>query len=326
MAGRMKGFKLDPLYQGPEVTFLKACLHAASGRYGPPEGEPAFDARTKAAVVRFQAQRSPTGRGDGIVGPATWAMLGAALGYSALHLPPGDAPAWVRNLMLNDPARTEARHIDAATALEMYAFLFGKPSKPGAREGLEFLLRKIDEDPHVKDVRWAAYMLATVMAETGSAFQPIDEDRSLWSQKKYGQPVKVTDGARSYSHVYHGRGYVQLTFRENYVKLGERLGLGRALELDPDKVKQPAVAYEIMTVGMREGLFRGDGTPHALSRFIDGEKCDYVGARDIINGGRDKADEIAGYARKFELILRGSIPAKVVPRHAVPTVAPTQTH
>jgi hypothetical protein len=60
--------------------------------------------------------------------------------------------------------------------------------------------------------------------------------------------------------------------------------------------------HSLMTLGMHEGWF----TTKKLSDYIHGDKCDYLNARKIING-TDKAALIAGYARKFERILRSSL-------------------
>jgi hypothetical protein len=75
-------------------------------------------------------------------------------------------------------------------------------------------------------------------------------------------------------------------------------------------------AYKIMSLGMRQGSFTGVG----LSKYINADKCDYVNARRIING-TDKAQTIAGYATKFESILRASVVAAM---EGVPNVAPQQ--
>ena len=50
--------------------------------------------------------------------------------------------------------------------------------------------------------------------------------------------VKVGDGAR-----YHGRGYIQLTGRDNYRRVGTALGL--PLEDNPELAEQPEVAAKI---------------------------------------------------------------------------------
>ena len=92
---------------------------------------------------------------------------------------------------------------------------------------------------------------------------------------------------------------MQITGRANYDKLGKALGVGDLFLKQPALVLEPANAYRVMSIGMRKGLFTG----RSLSKYINDTGCDYVGARYIING-KDRADDIAAYATKFELMLK----------------------
>lgn len=156
--------------------------------------------------------------------------------------------------------------------------------QPAHMAGLGTLLDFLEVDANITDPRHAAYMLATAMHETAMTFQPIAE-YGKGSGKKYGLPA-------ANGKVFYGRGYVQLTWAGNYQAMGQALGID--LYGNPDLAMQPATAYQIMSRGMRKGSFTGA----SLSRFIDGDKCDFVGARKIING-TDCADKIAGYATKI---------------------------
>ena len=103
---------------------------------------------------------------------------------------------------------------------------------------------------------------------------------------------------------YRGRGYVQITRRANCARLTQALKLGPEtdLVLDPEQTLRPLIAYRIMSIGMRKGLFTGK----KLSDYIGPGGCDYRNARRIINGG-DQAQPIAGYATTIEGILRGAL-------------------
>ena len=151
----------------------------------------------------------------------------------------------------------------------------------------------------VIDLRWIAYILATAFHETGGTMQPVREafgksdadtiarlDKA-WAAGKLKQVSKPywRDG-------WFGRGFVQLTFLANYVKMGARLGL--------DLVKNPSLMLEIVpaakacVVGMCEGMFTGKKLSDYFNKSVD----DPVEARRIVNG-KDKAKLIATYHKAF---------------------------
>lgn len=190
--------------------------------------------------------------------------------------------------------------IDRQKFFAAYEAAFGAITKPERRAGFDTLLGAAESDPQITDIRWLAYMLATVKHECADRWLPIEEF-SKGKGLKYGNPVTVTDPAgKSYTNVYYGRGYVQLTWDWNYKAMGEKLG--NRLLYEPELALDPVVAYKIMSIGMRNGSFTGKG----LSKYINDEQCDYVNARRIING-TDRAQTIAGYAVKLEAILRASV-------------------
>ena len=97
-------------------------------------------------------------------------------------------------------------------------------------QGCEILLAAMQSRGWT-DRRWFAYVLATTYHETAATMQPIAE-YGKGKGKLYGKPDPITGQA------YYGRGYVQLTWKENYARMGDRLGL--PLVTDPD------VALEVM--------------------------------------------------------------------------------
>ena len=192
-----------------------------------------------------------------------------------------------------------------------YTAAFAAP-KQGQREGLEALLAAVEADPDVTDIRWLAYMFATTKHECADTWKPIEE-YGKGKNRKYGAAVTVKDPqGNSYSNVYYGRGFVQLTWDYNYKNMGN--ALGNRMLYEPGLALHPDVAYRIMSHGMRRGSFTGK----KLADYINDHACDYHNARKIING-LDQAERIAGYAVKLEKILRDS----VVPAMAgVPSLAP----
>lgn len=240
------------------------------------------------------------------------------------------------------------------------------------------LLDSIEKDKEMTDIRWTAYLLATVMWETTTphnierpalnkngkplhdkhgklvmvktrswlmTMAPVDEV-GHGKGRKYHEPVKVKllpdgnarvtehdgdqfkvkpngsitpltvgaklgapDGVAASSvyekddgteHVYYGRGYVQLTWWSNYASAGAKIGLGFALLLDPEQVKQPDTAYKIMSYGMKTGEIFANR--HKFADYFTKTKTDYNGARAMVNGTDHDAD-IAKIAQQFEAVL-----------------------
>ena len=103
-------------------------------------------------------------------------------------------------------------------------------------------------------------------------------------------------GGESASYApWYGRGLVQLTHKDNYIKAAEELGLASDIFTnDPDLVSDLQYAIPILVDGMKDGWFTGVG----LADYIVPGSVDYVGARAIVNGS-DRADLIAGYAETW---------------------------
>jgi hypothetical protein len=140
---------------------------------------------------------------------------------------------------------------------------------------------------------WTAYALATAYHETAGTLRPIRE-YGKGHGRPYGRP------GRNGGQVPYGRGYVQLTWDENYEHADKELGLGGKLVADYDLALDPDIAARIMRRGMEEGWFTGRSLPLYLGPVAKREA--FVKARRIINGS-DKAQLIADYAMTFQSAL-----------------------
>ena len=137
-----------------------------------------------------------------------------------------------------------------------------------------------------------AYVLGTAHHETGrfKYMEEIGRGRG----KDYGESITLIRGKAT---TYHGRGFVQLTWLQNYARMGQKLGL--PLVEQPELAKDPEIAAKILW----EGMIAGDFTGKNLADYIKAGDPDYISARRIVNG-TDKDDLIAGYAREFEAALK----------------------
>lgn len=158
--------------------------------------------------------------------------------------------------------------------------------------GIATIINEWEATQWLTNLNWLAYMLATVKHETANTFRPIEE---------YGKGRGRAYGKAVNGHIYYGRGYVQLTWRENYDKMTKRLNeLNHPCDLvnNPDQALDWRTATLIMFVGMNEGIFTG----HKLADYFNDKEEDPIQARKIING-KDRAKLIAGYYYEFKKAL-----------------------
>lgn len=244
-------------------------------------------------IRRFQESKVGPGEPDGRVDPE-----GKTLRALSAVKPFDDLAQELRSAFGAAGANHVLGPIDVTRFIELYERQF-EDLAPAARAGLARLLSFIDADPHVPDVRHRAYLLATVKHECAGRWLPIEEYKK-GGKREYARPVTVTDAqGRAFTNAYYGRGYVQLTWQENYEKLGRELDMDDRLMLEPKLALDPAISYRILSHGMRNGSFTGK----KLSDYIDGSGCDYPNARRVVNG-TDQHLQIAGHAMRLELLLR----------------------
>jgi hypothetical protein len=177
-------------------------------------------------------------------------------------------------------------------------------------------VRKIDAGD-AKLLRVESKVFDTVNVLAGAWIVEKDGDQfvfdkncvSCWRSKKAALGAAFAgDAAAAYEnfggveHTYIGRGYVQLTWWANYISSGLAIGRGLDLLFNPEVVKIPQVAYELMSHGMVTG--EGFANGHKLSDYIAGTHKDYVNARKMANG-RDihSYQPIAELADLFEQML-----------------------
>lgn len=180
--------------------------------------------------------------------------------------------------------------LDTAAFFAMIrASILGPTLSQDEVDGCEAILETFKGQP----MTWCAYALATAYHETAGTMRPIRE-YGRGRGRKYGVPI-----ARHGGQIAYGRGFVQLTWPENYERADKELGLNGALIKDYDLALRDDIAAQILKRGMIEGWFTGRRFSDYLPEAGAASTTRFEQARRIING-TDRAILIAGHANKFQ--------------------------
>ncbi|MEK6421140.1 MAG: glycoside hydrolase family 19 protein [Burkholderia gladioli] len=199
-----------------------------------------------------------------------------------------------------------------------------QPLDAASKENLRVLIQGIlDYYKNNKNkecnIPYIAYMLATARLEAKKFhkdlkkfiyFEPTTEggersyfnkyDPVLASTEKLRQRAKANGNTEEGGgYKYRGRGYVQVTWKNNYEAIGQKIGVD--LVSEPDQMLDPEIAAWSTVYGMEMGIFTGK----KLSDYVNSDRQDYVNARRIING-LDRADTVASFAVRFKSIIEAA--------------------
>lgn len=185
------------------------------------------------------------------------------------------------------------------------AVLFTGKLTQGQVNGMNFILDVWEKSHAKKDDRWLAYALATTFHETGFTMQPIRERGGTSyffrmydpqsPQPNRAKLAKKMGALPGDGVIFYGRGFVQLTWRLNYAKMGKAFGVDMTSSAAAaDNALDPQLAAKIMFKGMEDGSFTGKKFSHYFNNTTE----DWKNARKIING-LDCAEAIAVYGKKF---------------------------
>lgn len=177
--------------------------------------------------------------------------------------------------------------------------LFGGSLSQGQVTGINAILDAWDRYGDGNRQR-LAYVLATPNVETGGRFQPVYEmgPRAYFDKYEPGTKLgkRLGNIEKGEGYLRRGRGLVQLTGRDNDIRVGKELGID--LLGHPELAMQMDIAARILVLGTLQGWFTGKG----LSDYIDDldenddeDLREFVQARRTVNG-QDKAALIAGHA------------------------------
>lgn len=134
-----------------------------------------------------------------------------------------------------------------------------------------------------------AYVLATAEHES-DRFATLEEYASGAAYEGRGDlgNTRPGDGRR-----FKGRGFVQLTGRNNYTAYAKRSGV-KILDLPVIPMNWPSLSTWILVDGMTRGAYTGK----RLDQFVNDERQDFRNARRVVNG-IDQAERIANLAEAW---------------------------
>jgi peptidoglycan L-alanyl-D-glutamate endopeptidase CwlK len=258
MPGKLPNLKRGA--KGAAVKKLQRLLRQRGFDPGLLDGD--FGGGTEAAVMAFQHSEGLLV--DGIAGPRTLSAIGLA-----------------------DQASPDA--IPTVTT-QAVSLMFPHTPIANIRENLPPVCEALRAN-ELTDRPMILMALATIRAETES-FEPVAEGRSRYNTSPHGHPFDLYDHRRDLGNQgapdgerFRGRGYVQLTGRFNYQKLGEQIGLGDQLVAKPELASEPQVAGQLLAAFLKaresrikQALLQDDlrharrlvnGGSHGLDRFTD---------------------------------------------------------
>lgn len=250
----MATFKLHD--NNPDVKRLQTALLQAGFNPGDIDGD--FGPGTLAAVIGFQKSKGLVP--DGVAGVRTQAALGMI-------------------------AVTNLPDITAGVTVTQVALMFPSTLMGNIKTHLPNVLAAL-KAAQLGDRLMVLMALATIRAETAQ-FEPISEFRSAFNTSPDGHPFDLYDNrtdlgnrGRPDGDSYKGRGFVQLTGRSNYRRIGGVIGV--------DLENNPALANDSATASAILAAFLKPVEIECKTALADN---DLATARRLVNGGSHGLDQ-----------------------------------
>ncbi|MGL4883089.1 MAG: glycoside hydrolase family 19 protein, partial [Waterburya sp.] len=163
-----------------------------------------------------------------------------------------------------------------------------RKSQKSYEENLPTILEAFDEYK-ITNRNEVIAILATIMTEV-PGLRPIKElGGNSYFDKAYDRCEGIwSEDEQCYKWI--GRGYIQLTWQENYAKYGKILGID--LENKPDLALEPKTAAQILILFFRENKLM------ELARLGK-----YYDIRRVVNGGSNGMDHYLNIVRNLDSII-----------------------
>lgn len=169
---------------------------------------------------------------------------------------------------------------------------------PPAADNLRTFVRLLGEDASLAGIPETAFLIAVAEDET-AGWTSLEERGNAEHFKRYDGRLGNTEPGDG--HRYRGRGYFMLTGRDNYERMGQKLGL--RLVDEPDLLAEPSNAYRALHLWVIEGAARGKKP----GDFLSSDKADYLSAARAIGAEQRQAQRLARAAGEIEPLVRESL-------------------
>jgi peptidoglycan L-alanyl-D-glutamate endopeptidase CwlK len=255
---------------GAQVKQLQEKLKEAKFDPGAPDGE--FGAGTEAAVKAFQKSEGLVV--DGIAGPRTLSKLG-------MIPPPVALPDITASVQIADVVK-----------------MFPGAALGNIKTHLPNVLAALSA-AKLGDRVMVLTALGTIRAET-AGFVPISEFISVFNTSPNGHPFDLYDNRKDLGNrgppdgdSFKGRGFVQLTGRSNYERIGNQIG--QNLVDNPNLANDSKIASTILAA------FLTGVEIEIRSALVVG---DFASARRAVNGGSHGLREFTQAYRTGETLIK----------------------
>lgn len=253
----------------------------------------------KALQEALSEQGFNPGKIDGIFGDATVAALKAFQASTNLLIDGVAGQQTLSSLNLNEIKLSSPMKMSKRLTSEIVAQLFPGAPKSNVRKYLPSIVDTLKAS-NLDDKNMTLMALSTIRAET-AGFAPINEYKSKYNTSPGGHPFDLYDNRKDLGNRgkpdgerYKGRGFIQLTGRANYERIGKKIGMGMKLVENPDLANDPEIAAKILVA------FLADKERKIKEALIH---KDLKAARRLVNGGSHGLTSFSDCFRKGQKML-----------------------
>lgn len=231
---------------------------------------------------------------DGIYGPMTFEAVKAFQKSKGLMV---DGIAGVITMSHLETPRESSNSYSSSDLTEKVKRLFSDVDPKIVEENFRYVHNAL-VDFGLADLDMLCMALATIRVEVGQ-FQPITEYISKYNTAPGGNPYGLYDFRADLGHdrkgdgnQFKGRGYIQLTGRFNYQRIGDIIGVN--LVNNPELALEPKISAKILACYLKQAE-----VPIRNALRIN----DLRAARRLVNGGYHGLEVFEQFYKRAKVIL-----------------------